>query len=90
MPIEHARFDQPNSPGGEKKVYLIAEARAAIADGARATLQRVRECRRMSVGQRDQIAAEIESLLKRSDDPAAARQLDELDNKARRILKHVE
>ena len=90
MGIEHARFDQPNSPDGEKRVYQIAEARDAIAVGARATLQRVLACRRMNLGQRDQIAAEIESLLKRSDDPSAARQLDELDNKARRILKHVE
>ena len=90
MGIEHARFDQPVPPGGEKRVYQIAEARDAIADGARATLQRVLACGRMNPGQRDQIVAEIEALLKRSDDPTAARQLDALDNQARRILKHVE
>ena len=89
MPIENARFDQPVPPGGEKRVYQISEARDAIAVGARATLQRVRECRRMNPDQRDQIITELEALLTRSDDPTAARMLDELDNKSRRILKHL-
>lgn len=83
--IEYSRMNQ----GPEKRVYMIPEAVEAIVTEARATLARVRECRRMNTGQRDQFIVEIESLLKRHHDPTAARQLDELDTKAKRILKHL-
>ena len=83
--IEYSRMNQ----GPEKRVYGIPEARVAIAAEATTTLQRLRDNKRMNTGQRAQMIAEIESLLKRSDDPSASRQLDEIDTKAKRILKHL-
>lgn len=83
--IEHARLDI----GAERRLYQIPEARQAIATEARATMQRVRACRRMAPSQRDQIIRDMEALLTRFDDPTAARQLDELDTLARKVLKHL-
>lgn len=83
--IEHARLDVSE----ERSLYMIADARQAIAKEARATMQRVRECRRMAPAQRDQIVRDFDALLTSSDDPTAARKLDELDAHTRKVLKHL-
>ena len=86
MKIEHARLDSNE----ERSLYQIADARQAIAKEARATMERVRECRRMALAQRDQIVENFERLLtSASDDATAARKLDELDAHARKVLKHL-
>ena len=85
MMIEHARLDVSE----ERSLYRIAGARQCIAKEARATMQRVIECRRMAPAQRDQVIARFEALLPCSDEPTAARQLDELDRHTRKVLKHL-
>ena len=89
--IEHSD-SEPGSGviGGEKRVYQFQGARAAITDGARATIARLRACRAMAASQRDSLAAEMTGLLMTAlTNPADARKLDVLDNRARKILSHL-